>query len=141
MVHLWKFVGSIFPLRVRWSPGHDNPAENYIQLPGTDVVDKLARIVGAGSNKSEWWTRPFSLNCWGELAFVANLQVLSTAKRSRVSAVTVGCNEQIEAATTNESLRQRNKKASQLPALHPPCRLSSEGSVLTSLGDFTKNIA
>jgi ribonuclease HI len=26
MVHLWKYVGSIFSLRVRWSPGHDNPS-------------------------------------------------------------------------------------------------------------------
>ena len=130
-----------FSLRVRWIPGHDNPAKNFIQLPGTDVVDKLARIVGAGSNKSEWWTRPFSLNNWGESAFVAKLQGLSTAKRLRVATVTVGCNEQIEVATTNESLQKRSKKASLLPALHPPCRLSSEGSVLTSLGNLTKIIA
>ena len=43
--------------------------------------------------------------------------------------------------TSNETLRQRNRKASQLPALHPPRRLSSEGSILTSLGNFTKIIA
>jgi hypothetical protein len=53
MVQLWKFVGSIFSLRVRWSPGHDNPAKNFIQLPGTDVVDKLARIVGASANHAK----------------------------------------------------------------------------------------
>ena len=95
MVHLWKFVGSTFSLRVRWSPGHDNPAKDFIQLPGTDVVDKLARIVGAGSNKLEWWTRPFSLNNWGESTFVAKLQGWASAKRSRVATVTVGCNEQM----------------------------------------------
>ena len=140
MVHLWKFVGSTFSLRVRWSPGHDNPAKDFIQLPGTDVVDKLARIVGAGSNKLEWWTRPFSLNNWGESTFVAKLQGWASAKRSRVATVTVGCNEQIE-AVPQESLQKRNRRASQLPALHPPCRLSSEGSVLTSLGNITRIIA
>ena len=162
MVHLWKFVGSIFSLRVSWSPGHDNPAKNYLQLPGTDVVDKLARIVGAGANKGEWWTRPFSLDEWGEDAFVAKLQGVSTAKRARISMSNLeldqrmSTNVQLGVGPTNiyecptwswtnwtntQNTRQQNRAAAQLPAFHPPCRLSSEGSVLTSLGNFTKIIA
>ena len=104
-------------------------------------MDKLARIVGAGANKGEWWTRPFSLDQWGEDVFVAKLQGVSTTKRARVSTVTVGCNQQVEVAPSTQNIRQQNRAAAQLPAFHPPCRLSSEGSVLTSLGNFTKIIA
>ena len=53
MFHLWKFVGSIFSLRVRWSPGYDNPAKGFIQIPGTNIVDNLARLKGAGKKTKQ----------------------------------------------------------------------------------------
>jgi ribonuclease HI len=36
VLHLWRFVGSVFRLRVRWSPGHDNLAKKT----GTIVWNK-----------------------------------------------------------------------------------------------------
>ena len=66
-----------------------------VQLPGTDVVEKLARLVGASSDRAEWWARPFTLDIWGEVSFIAKLQGWSTAKRLRTSPAAVGCNEQI----------------------------------------------
>ena len=94
-----------FSLRVRWSPGHDNPSKNFLQLPGTDVVDKLARLVGAGSEKSEWWTRPFTLNSWGETAFIAKLQGWSSAVQLSVFAY-----HQLQLAATSKSKRQHQMK-------------------------------
>ena len=82
----------------------------------------------------------FSLNSWGEDALIAKLQGVSSAKRAPASTVTFGCNQQIEVATNKQTLRQQNRTTAQLPAFHSPCRLSSEGSVLTSLGNFTKII-
>ena len=108
-------------------------------------MDNLARLVGASANKSEWWTRPFTLNSWGEDAFVTKLHGVYAVKRarteSRADAVTVSCNTEVGEISSTQTTRQLNKISAKLPALHPPQRLSSEGSVLTSLGNFTKIIA
>ena len=133
MLHLWKFVGSIFPLRVRWSPGQDNPAKGFIQIPGTNIVDNLARLVGAGKNKAEWWTRPFTLSNWGEANFIARLQGWSTAKRQRSTIQLRGC-----IAQRTSEIHQLSRDAANLVALHAPNRLSSEGHPLTTLGNITR---
>jgi hypothetical protein len=69
-------------------------------------VDKLARLVGASANKSEWWTRPFTLNSWGEDAFVSKLQGVNAVKRARTElraeAFTVGCNAEIEEISSKQ---------------------------------------
>ena len=97
-------------------------------------MDKLTRLVGAGSDKTEWWTRPFTLVNWVEISFIAKLQGWSTAKRVRSSPVAVGCNEQIEVATSKETILKRSKRASQLPALHPPMQAFIGGVSINIIG-------
>ena len=133
-----------FSLRVRWSPGHDNPAKNFIQLPGTDVVGKLARIVRASVNKGEWCTRPFTLNQWGEDAFITKLQGVNSVKRARIEAraeaFTVGCNTEVEEISSKQTIRQQNKVSAKLPALHPPMQIILGGVSTNFIGKFYENI-
>ena len=97
MVHLWKNAGSMFLFESAGAQA-TTILQTKSQLPGIDVVDKLARIVGAGSDKLEWWTRPFTLNSWGETRLLLSCRV-AVQLRERAC-------HQSQLAVTSKSKRQ-----------------------------------
>ena len=94
------------------------------------MVDKFTRIVGAGDNKLEWWTRPYILREWGQGSF----RITFTGKRCIYH---VKHNPLEVGSDAKRTANRGDRDNTYLQAFHP-CRLSSEGYPLTSLSYFTK---
>ena len=97
-------------------------------------MDNLARLVGSGSNKAEWWKKPFALKIWVKLVLLRGCRA-GVQPSDTVDILPMGSTEE---RTTG--IHKRSKDAASLSALHPPCKLSSEGHPLTTLGDITEII-
>ena len=137
MIHLWRFVGASFTIKVRWSPGHNNDKKGFKQLPGTGLVDDLAGNVGTNKGKQDsWWKRPYLLCDWGERAFVCKLHGENAAKRQKTGInVLTTCDE----APPQDVMRIIDADA--LPALHSNTRQSVDGHLVSTVSELTQSIA
>ena len=137
MLHLWRFVGKDFALKVKWSPGHNNPKKGFKQLAGTGIVDDLASNVGTNKHCSDdWWKRPYTLSDWGERAFVCKLHGQNAAKRQKTG---VSIETTLDDAPPTDVMNIID--ADKLPALHPRSRQAVDGHEVTTISGITQSIA